>query len=214
MFLNDSARPALGVFYVYVYLKPDGSPFYVGKGVNDRYMNNTRNAWCRKTLSKYRGRVRVEFIEAKSEAEAFHIEMTLILLYVNAGEKLCNMTIGGEGRCGRALTAEHSAKLSESVKRAWQDPEKRARLLATKREWADGFWTKERRAALSARVKGRKKTPEELRKLSEAQLGKPKSPETRARMAEAARKRWADPGGRAKMMAVNFMHLVKHGRLD
>lgn len=86
-------------FYVYLYLREDGSPYYVGKGTGNR-------AWKRNKF---------EFINPKnerimivahrlSEEEAFILEMKLISEYGRKDNEtgiLRNKTDGGEGVSGR-----------------------------------------------------------------------------------------------------------------
>lgn len=80
-------------YYVYKYLRKDGTPYYIGKGRGRRY------------LGKHSVAVppieRIEFIETNmTEADAFALESKLILEY---GRKdlgtgpLRNLTSGGEG---------------------------------------------------------------------------------------------------------------------
>jgi hypothetical protein len=40
--------------YAYIHCKPDGTPFYVGKGSGDRFrVSGARNPYYRRTVNKY-----------------------------------------------------------------------------------------------------------------------------------------------------------------
>ena len=92
-------------------------------------------------------------------------------------------------------TPESRSKASEAAKRRWADPEKRAKLLASrgktnpaasealKRCWADREWRDRQKAAVAA---GRN-TPEALAR----HKAKMEDPATRSKMSEGAKRRWA-----------------------
>lgn len=86
-------------FYIYVhYKKGTDTPFYVGKGSNNRaYCVHNRNKYWRSTVAKY-GYV-VEIIENNlTEDEAHSAEIYLISMLRFVGFKLVNLTSGGEGK--------------------------------------------------------------------------------------------------------------------
>lgn len=102
-------------FYVYMYLREDGSPYYVGKGHKER-------AWSKRSRSTYppRDLTRIKIFKADmQEVCALSLERILITKY---GRKdigtgiLRNRTSGGDGVAGYIFTAEHKRKLSESGK--------------------------------------------------------------------------------------------------
>lgn len=97
------------IYYVYAYLREDLTPYYIGKGKNNR------------TVSKHtvappiNGKL-IQFIAIKlNEHEAFLLEIKLIKQF---GRKdlgtgiLRNMTNGGDGASGRKHSAESKLKQS------------------------------------------------------------------------------------------------------
>ena len=84
-------------FYTYLWLRNDGTPYYVGKGRGDRAFSGPH------TVHRPIERERILIQEWPSEAEAFEAEIFLIAFY---GRKdigtgiLRNLTDGGEGSSG------------------------------------------------------------------------------------------------------------------
>lgn len=87
-------------FYTYMWLRADGTPYYVGKGNRDRALTNHG----RRVTRKPKDPMRILIQDFPSEEDAFLAERFLIALY---GRKdlgtgiLHNRTDGGEGAAGR-----------------------------------------------------------------------------------------------------------------
>jgi hypothetical protein len=100
-------------FYVYLYLRKDGSPYYVGKGHKYR----AYRTGCLKDRS------RIQILQCPSEEVALEYEKLLIAAY---GRKdlgtgiLRNLTDGGEGATGTVWSMERRQKHSIAMKAAYQ----------------------------------------------------------------------------------------------
>jgi hypothetical protein len=148
------------MFYTYLWLREDGTPYYVGKGKGYRAFTGRRhNVNCPKS------RDRIILQEWLSEAEALWAEQFLIAFYGRTDLGLgClrNLTDGGEGVSGwkrrTPVTEKERQRLSAMSKG------NKYRLGQTH----------------SAETKG---------KMRKAKLGKKKSAETLKRMCAAAKKR-------------------------
>lgn len=96
-------------FYVYLHCRPDGTPFYVGKGLYRRcYDFRSRSNYHKNVVRKCGGQksVRVETVECLNEEEAFYQERIFILLLREQGVRLVNLTDGGEGTSGLVLSED------------------------------------------------------------------------------------------------------------
>ena len=86
----------LNYFYVYAYLRKDGTPYYIGKGQGYRI----HDKWGHPALPPRDRRVKLK--ENIFEDEALKLEEELILKYgrkkYDKGGILYNESIGGEGR--------------------------------------------------------------------------------------------------------------------
>ncbi|NTJ22212.1 AP2 domain-containing protein [Rhizobium rhizogenes] len=112
-----------GDFYVYAWLRPCGTPFYIGKGKGARAdAVHGRNQVFQRIVDKTRrtgGEPRVVRIyESLSETEAFSKERSEIAKYGRLNNKtgiLANLTDGGEGSSGYSPTAEARARISAAM---------------------------------------------------------------------------------------------------
>lgn len=193
------------VCYVYEHWRPDTDTcFYVGKGSGyraramaygrGRYHKNVQAKLARLGLS-----VEVRIIaDGLTDTDALAFEVERIAFWTAAGVKLVNRTLGGEGTRGYRASPETRAKLGAKSKAAWQNPEHRARIIASRT--------------------GLKRAPEVGRKIGDALRGKPKSAIHRQRASEWQRGRvlpeghreslrktttalWQDPAYRAKTLS-------------
>jgi hypothetical protein len=141
-------------FYVYAHLKPDMTPFYIGKGKNSRALNFKRpkNKYYTRVVNKYgMANILVEVMLCNTEAEAFLREQLAIKALRKAGKKLCNMTDGGEGTASYWTKAARN-KQSKKIATYMSNPEVRAQKSAVS---IKQFSTKKARKAMSAARKGK-----------------------------------------------------------
>lgn len=104
-------------FYVYIHCKPDGTPFYVGKGHGNRgYKFNSRTQYHQNIVAKYgKENIDVLIFPQESEQIAFAVEMKWIAVLRNAEYSLCNLTDGGESNCGHVVLPEVRARISKRM---------------------------------------------------------------------------------------------------
>jgi hypothetical protein len=155
--------------YVYTLAYPDGRAFYVGKGVRDRIHRHERDAALSKNINPYKENVirkilagggqviktKLAYFETHDEALKYEIAL---IFFLNATDSLTNLTPGGDGQIGVVFSEEHRRKLSEAQKgkpRAPLPPEARQRVTEANR--------------------GKRRSEETRRRMSEARMGKPLS---------------------------------------
>ena len=99
------------MFYTYLWLREDGTPYYVGKGKGNRAYVNHRIG--KAPLG------RIVIYPAESEVDAFETEVALIWYY---GRKdlgtgcLRNLTDGGDGVSGHRHSAESIKRMQEAYR--------------------------------------------------------------------------------------------------
>jgi plasmid stability protein len=182
------------LYYVYVLARPDGRPFYVGKGRSDRLNQHEREARrghrCHKCnivrkIWRQGGQVqRYIMLETENEQEALEYEQEVVAMY--GRDTLANRTGGGKGLSGYRHRPETRARMSRIMK--GRSPSPQAHEAA--RVWHTGRPTpEETRLKISAARKGRVVSAQTRAKLAAAQKGRTVSEKTRQAVAEGNRRR-------------------------
>jgi hypothetical protein len=150
-------------YYVYQYLREDGTPYYIGKGKGNRAWDKNHNI----NLPLDSDRI-VVLQNGLTEQEAFELEINLIAKYgrkENGTGILRNLTDGGDGPSG-------VKRSKEFIDRVIEFHTGRKRSEETKKR-------------VSQKLKGRIISEETKQKMSLAHKGKQKSEETKKRMSAA-----------------------------
>ena len=183
-------------YYVYLYLREDGTPYYVGKGKNNRaFSKNGRSVHLPLDKTKI-----IFYSKNLTEDEAFELEKELIKKYGrkdNGTGILRNLTDGGDGVSGAIVTDETKIKLSENMKVRMNTPEMKAQTAAFNTRTKKGkTLSEEHKKKMSESHKERWKTyqfsEETIIKLSERVSGEnnpAKRPEVRKKISEWAKKK-------------------------
>ena len=181
-------------YYVYLYLREDGTPYYVGKGQGRRAYSSEH------TVSRPSKERIIFHTKNLTEDEAFELEKKLILEYGRKNNNtgiLRNLTEGGAGASGTKWSAESVAKrtasrntpetkikISTALKKAFSRPEVKIKMSVSQaKAWAsmDSKNKVKRSSGLNS--------PESLDK----RLKKSKSPEKKYKLSEAQKAVWSNP---------------------
>jgi hypothetical protein len=163
-------------FYVYLFLREDGTPYYVGKGCGRR-QHRPRRKGIRPPADPARN---IRILDGMSEEDAFAWEKLLIARYgrkVDGTGILRNVKEGGEGGSGLRHTDETKQAISVTHKGVTKTAKHRARLSTALTGLPK---THEHRQALSLSKKGRPghaHTDESRAKIGEANKGKKRTAE-------------------------------------
>jgi NUMOD3 motif len=192
-------------FYAYLWLRKDGTPYYVGKGSGNRaYSSKRHKIPCPKDRS------RIIVFPMLSEAEAFECEKTLIKLFGRKDREsdgmLRNLTDGGEGCAGvkGPKSPEHRKKIGIALTGRRASQETRDKISAAKKgRYSEAqrlaHTSPEYRAKLSAILQGRPVSNDAKQKMSvsgKKRVHPPQTAETKRKISESGKKAWAE--GRAR----------------
>ena len=180
-------QSSMNNYYTYAYLREDGTPYYIGKGVGKR-INEKYNRRAKKPKDKFR----IIFLKQNlTEEEAFKHEIYMIAVF---GRKdlgtgiLRNLTNGGEGCSGMVCSEKTKRKISESNKGRIMSDENRKKISnfmkekdrtphteETKTKMSKShiglIFTDEHRKNLSKSAKKRKHTEETKEKMRKQRIG-------------------------------------------
>lgn len=169
--------------FAYVHCKPDGTPFYVGKGALRRakYLGE-RNDYHKAVVNKYgRKNILIGMLACSDHETAYELERGLIKRLRAMGVSLANFTAGGDG--GKDPCPETRKRISEAAK-------------------ARGI-SEECRKASAASKKGKPLTEEQKSKIRQSMLGKKFSEQHCLNISKSAKKRGLPPGVREKAWEAN-----------
>jgi hypothetical protein len=128
-----------GDAYIYIWRRPNGEPFYVGAGVNNRFRSiQKRNPHTLAVLKKLGGidSIQIEIIKADSWTQALALECEYIARFGRSDlgkGPLTNKTDGGEGTVGRVMSEEERAAISARQAGKPRPPEILAAMWAGQR---------------------------------------------------------------------------------
>ena len=205
------------MFYVYTYLREDGTPYYVGKGSGDRAYKK----YSKKDIKPPKDISRISIVDKDLlEDQAFELEKQLIKKY---GRKdlgtgiLHNKTDGGEGSSGHKSKGwKWSEEAKENRRGAGNPAYGKSRSEESKqkaRQSMIGFKhteesNRKKSVAMEGRfvgekspVYGRKKTPEEIEKQLKTRVYHPLSEEQKENLRQKNLGKKQSPESIAKMIA-------------
>lgn len=204
------------MFYVYTYLREDGTPYYVGKGSGERAYKK----WG-KGIKPPKDDSRIIIVADNLEEEqAFKLERKLIAEYGRkdlANGILHNKTDGGEGSSGHKVGGWKWSEESKAKRRGAGNPaygksgsvkqKETSKLVHTGRVHSNE--SKSKRAEKmkgkfvgeKSPVYGRKKTPEEIKKQLESRGKWNMSDEQKEKLRQANLGKKQKPESIAKMLA-------------
>jgi hypothetical protein len=180
-----------------LHCKPNGDPFYVGKGIVGRGKRShdfkySRSAFYKNTVNKIGlDNIEVMVFPCESEQIAFYTEIKWIKVLRDAGYKLVNLTDGGDGVSGMKHSIETRLKLSKPRSEA-----SRAKMIGNKNAAGNKNMLGHKASAetlekMSIRMMGNKcslghiQTEEHKNNISISLKGKIKSQETRDKLSIA-----------------------------
>lgn len=201
------------ISYAYIHCKPDGTPFYVGKGVLRRakYLGG-RNNYHQATVSKYgKQNILIGMLECSSSAIALSLEVGLIKCLKRMETKLTNLTDGGEGTvnpCEETRRRMSYAAKKRGVSKACQDAKVKAKTgkpLSEKQKAKQSaamtgkVFTKEHRINISISAKKRGMSSAVISAAKASNIGRKQPDEERFKRGFSIKKKLEDSGKTSKI---------------
>jgi hypothetical protein len=188
-------------FYVYLHHRPDGAPFYVGKGHGGRAREfaKGRGRHYKNIIEKHgKENIIVHIFPCASEEEAFAEEIRQIARLRAEGHSLVNRTDGGEGTKGLTRGPETRAKISAAKLGTKSSPEAIAKMRANHRRakpWLGKSISPETKEKLRVANTGKKQSAETIALKAAALRGRKRSPEECAAISRGRLKYFSDLKG-------------------
>jgi len=178
-------------YYVYMYLREDGTPYYIGKGKGNRAYRKHRSGMRVKVPPKDRI---IFALKNLTERQAFDNEREFIKWYGRKDNNtgiLRNLTNGGEGPSGFILSEESKRKISEANKGKIISAETRRKISEANKgqiSWQKGIpVSEESKRKISEANKGKVRSEETRLNISKSKKGIIISAETRRKISEATK---------------------------
>lgn len=192
-------------FYVYAWLRPCGTPFYIGKGRGIRdCCPKVHNSIFLRIVDKIRASGEepsvARWVDGIGETDAFKLERSYIKLFGrrnNGTGVLANMTDGGEGAGGAVVGGETRKKLTAALNRRYLDPTARTKTSMQQIKRQEDQSERDRHSFVL--LKHYQEHPETRAKLSASHRRRYESIVERDKTAHSSRVRWGDAHGRAQM---------------
>jgi hypothetical protein len=169
------------IYYVYAYLREDGSPYYIGKGKNSRAFDVAHRVSIPKKRDK------IIFLETNlSNIGALALERRYISWYGRKDNNtgiLRNLTDGGDGSCSVIHSEETKQKIAKAKTGKTRPP-----------------FSETHKEKISVANKGKKRTKEVIRQMSDIRKGKlavMHTPETKRKISEYQKNRKRIPHSEA-----------------
>jgi hypothetical protein len=161
-------------YLVYIHTRPSNNEiFYVGKGKQHRIRQKCgRNIYWKRIVDKENGFNSQVIAGSLTEKEALAYEVLMISKLKEAGCKLSNLTIGGDGVSGYKHSSEQIAKWS-AERKGKESPTKGMKF------------SDERKKQMSLIHLGRKQSEEWIKNASVGRIGRIKSEETKKKLSIA-----------------------------
>lgn len=176
-------------FYAYIHCRPDGTPFYVGKGNDNRVKRIKRinNPHHLNIINKYGAKnILVGKMECSTEEISFDLERGLIKRLRAMRINIANLTDGGEGvsglimpdearekmrlaKVGKSLSKEHIEKIRKANKGKSISEESRSKISSSRRGMV---FSDEHKRKLGIAKRGKKLSDEHKNKLRDAIVGR------------------------------------------
>jgi hypothetical protein len=187
-----------GKFGAYTHARPDGTVFYVGKGIKSRaYKLLGRNEWHDNIVKKYgKEKIIVTWYACESEEESFELEKSLIADLKKQEVVLTNQSDGDEGNSGYRWRDDQKVNIQRAIKACWQDPEYVRNVMSARKYEPSSDETKRKIGAASRRSweLNYDEYVERVRKFSSTD-------EFKKKCGDASRRMWGDLVKREKAIA-------------